>query len=290
MVEHRIELPDGRILAAAEVGDPNGRPAIYAHGFPGSRLGVRIGDDEARERGIRLIAFDRPGWGVSDKRRGRRLTDWPADIAAAADRLGLERFDLVGVSGGAPFTLACAAALPHRVGRVVLVCGLGPVAAMRAGDGMIWHNRLGLTLASRARWMVRPVLYVAGPVLRRFFRVAIANLTRHSASTDRAVLTDPSIREVLGAEFVEGFRQGGAGAADDALIYGTDWGLDLNAIRSPVFLFHGDADRIVPVSMARWLAEHLPGVRATYIRDAGHFSIVVRHLGTIFDVLRTDPA
>ena len=290
MKEHRIQLPDGRTLAAMEVGVPDGTPVIYSHGFPGSRLGAQLGEAEAQRQKIRLIAFDRPGWGESDPLPRRRLTDWPEDIATAADRLGCPRFNLVGVSGGAPFALACASALPDRVGRTGLVCGLGPVAAMHKGDGMMWHNRVGLTVAARARWLVRPTMGVAGPLLKYFFRIAIDNLTRHSGSADRAVLTDPEIRDILGREFREGFRQGGAGAAADGLIYGADWGLDLAAIRSPVHLWHGEDDRIVPVAMARWVADKIPAVHASYYPGEGHFSIVIRHLDRIFSVLRADPA
>ncbi len=290
MKQYRIRLPDGRILAGAEVGDPGGTPVIYSHGFPGSRLGVELGEAQAASSGIRLVAFDRPGWGASDSLPGRRLTDWPVDIAHAADRLGCERFNLVGVSGGAPFALACALALPDRTGRTAIVCGLGPVAAMRRHDGMVWHNRLGLTLASRARWLVPPTMAVAGPLLKRLFRIAIDNLTRHAGPADRAVLTDPAIREILGREFREGFRRGGRGAAADGLIYGADWGLDLDGLSSAVHLWHGEDDRIVPVSMARWVAQRIPGVRARYLTGEGHFSVVTRHLDEIFDVLRVDPA
>jgi len=289
-MEHRIQLSDGRTLAAAEVGDPGGTPVIYSHGFPGSRLGVHLGEVQARQHGIRLIAFDRPGWGESDPLRGRQLSDWPRDIAAAADRLDCARFNLVGVSGGAPFALACAAALPDRVGRTAIVCGLGPIVAMHKGDGMIWHNRVGLTLASRAPWLVAPVMGVAAPLLRRFFKIAIDSLARHAGAADRAVLADPTIRKILEREFREGFRHGGAGATADGLIYGADWGLDLGAINGPVDLWHGEDDRIVPPAMARWVADKIPGVHAKYLPGEGHFSLVINHLAEVFDVLRADPA
>ena len=289
MIEHRIQLPDGRTLAAAEVGDPDGTPLIYSHGFPGSRLGVQLGEVEAKRHSIRLIAFDRPGWGESDPLRGRRLSDWPRDIATAADGLGCARFNLVGVSGGAPFALACAAALPDRIDSTVIICGLGPVEAMHKGDGMMWHNRIGLKLASRARWLVRPLMRVTGPLLKRFCGIVIDNLARHSGPADRAVLTDPAIRDILGREFREAFRQGGAGAASDGLIYGADWGLDLAAIKSPVYLWHGEDDRIVPPAMAKWVAKRIPGVHASYLPGEGHFSVVIRHLDEIFGVIACAP-
>jgi pimeloyl-ACP methyl ester carboxylesterase len=289
VIERRIQLPDGRTLAAAEVGDPDGTPLIYSHGFPGSRFGVQLGEVEAKRHSIRLIAFDRPGWGESDPLPGRRLSDWPRDIATAADRLGCARFNLVGVSGGAPFALACAAALPDRVDSTVIICGLGPVEAMHKGDGMMWHNRIGLKLASRARWLVRPLRRVTGPLLKRFCGIAIDNLARHAGPADRAVLTDPTIRDILGREFREAFRQGGAGAASDGLIYGADWGLDLAAIKSPVYLWHGEDDRIVPPAMTKWLAKRIPGAHASYLPGEGHFSVVIRHLDKIFGVIACAP-
>jgi pimeloyl-ACP methyl ester carboxylesterase len=290
VIEQRIQLSDGRTLAAAEVGDPDGMPVLLSHGFPGSRLGVQFGAAEAQRHGIRLIAFDRPGWGASDPCRGRRLKDWPRDIAEAADRLGCPRFNLVGLSGGAPFALACAAALAQRVGVVALVCGLGPLEAMRTGDGMMRHNRIGLTLASRHPWLVRPAMAVASPLVRRFFDLAIDNLARHAGPADREVLADAEIRGTLGREFREAFRQGGEGASADALIYVADWGFQLASIETPVHLWHGDDDRVVPITMAHWIAARIPGVRANYHAGEGHFSIVVRRMSDIFTVLRTDPA
>ncbi|NIM01968.1 MAG: alpha/beta fold hydrolase [Acidobacteria bacterium] len=289
MNEHRIRLPGGRTLAAAEVGDPDGTPLFLFHGFPGSRLGVQLAHEEAQRQGVRLIALDRPGWGQSDPLRGRRLHDWPADLTAAADRLHCDRFNVLGLSGGAPFSLASAAAVPDRIGRVGVLCGLGPVAAMRKGDGMIWHNRLGLKLASRARWLVGPALIVAAPLLRHLSGFAIDNLTRHSGAADRAALSDPWVRQVFGREFREGFRSG-AGAAVDARIYGAAWDLDFAAIVPPVFLWHGEADTIVPVSMARWVADKIPDVHPTYYPGEGHFSVVLNHLPEIVEVMRVRPA
>ena len=222
--------------------------------------------------------------------RGRQLSDWPRDIVEAADHLDCARFNLVGVSGGGPFALACATALPDRVGRTAIVCGLGPVAAMHRGDGMMWHNRAGLTLASRAPWLVAPLMGVAAPLLKRFFKVAIDNLARHAGAHDRAVLADSTVRKIFEREFREAFRHGGAGATADGLIYGADWGLDLAAIKGPVYLWHGEDDRIVPPAMARWVAGRIPGVHANYLSGEGHFSIVIHRLAEVFDTLRVDPA
>ena len=153
----------------------------------------------------------------------------------------------------------------------------------------MWHNRVGLALARHTPWVVRPTMALVSPLLKRFFGLAIGNLIRHSDSADREVLTDPKIRAILGREFREAFHQGGAGAAADSLIYGTDWDFDLAAIRPPVHLWHGEADRVVPVAMARWILERMPAASANLRAGEGHFSIIIRSLDEILEVLRADP-
>jgi len=286
VIETRLlKLRDGRTLAAAEFGDPRGKPLFYFHGYPGSRLEARLGHAAAVKRGIRLIALDRPGFGRSDSRRGRRLSDWPDDVRAAADELGLGRFAVTGVSGGGPYAAACAAGLGDRLTGAGILCGLGPPRSLRRGDGMMWHNRLGLTLAARLPWLVRPALLAIGPLLPRLSGLAIANLERHVADCDRETLADPEVLETVTTAFREGLSRGGAGMAEDGLIFGREWDFDPAAIRVPVFLWHGEQDRIVPASMGRWVAAAIPGAKATYHPEEGHFSIIVRRIDEVFAVL-----
>ncbi len=119
------ELGDGRTLAYTEWGASDGRPVLYCHGFPGSRLEARLADDAATRLGIRLIAPDRPGFGRSPLQPRRRLGDWPHDLARFADRLGIDGFELLGVSGGGPYALAAGEHLGDRIGRIAIACGLG---------------------------------------------------------------------------------------------------------------------------------------------------------------------
>ena len=121
-----ILLPDGRTLGFADYGDPGGRPLFYCHGWPGSRLQARTIDEHGRRRGLRVIAPDRPGIGLSDARPGRGFSDWPADIAGLADSLRIDRFLLLGISGGGPYALAAAALLPDRIDAVAVVSGAPP--------------------------------------------------------------------------------------------------------------------------------------------------------------------
>lgn len=118
-------LPDGRRLGHALYGDSAGPPVIYMHGFPASRLEAKLLEEAACEIGVSLITPDRPGLGLSDFQPGRAITDWPGDVAHLADALDLDRFSVVGVSGGCPYALACAHQLGDRVIRTAIIAGMG---------------------------------------------------------------------------------------------------------------------------------------------------------------------
>src|SRR5215472_17038905 len=110
-----IHLRDGRRLAVMEIGKSQGFPIFHFHGNGSSRLEVLTVQAEAERACVRLISLDRPGIGGSDERRGYRLLDWPDDVVEGADQLGIERFAVEGLSGGAPFALVCAYKIPHRL-------------------------------------------------------------------------------------------------------------------------------------------------------------------------------
>jgi pimeloyl-ACP methyl ester carboxylesterase len=109
-----IRLPDGRTLAYTEWGDVLGRPVFFFHGMPASRLFIPDPDAAADEH-VRVIAPDRPGMGRSDPQPGHVVADWPADVTALADALGLDWFGVVGWSAGTPQGFACAASITERL-------------------------------------------------------------------------------------------------------------------------------------------------------------------------------
>src|SRR5215469_9460078 len=154
-----LVLRDGRQLGYAHYGHPGGQPVLYFHGHPGSRLEARFAHTAAAAAGFAVIALDRPGYGLSDFQPGRAITDWPADVAQAADALGISRFSVAGASGGGPYALACAWHLPTRVIRAAVISGVGPYQAAGVTRGMRWQNRVAFQLGSRwpglARWLMR---------------------------------------------------------------------------------------------------------------------------------------
>ncbi len=284
--EHRITLADGRTLACLALGEPGGAPVMYFHGYPGSRLEGRLAAGAARRLGLRLLAPDRPGFGDSSFQPGRTIGAWAADIARLADRFALERFAVVGVSGGGPYALACAARIPERVSRVALVCALGPTGRKGLIDGMVTLNRLALAVGSRLPSLARLVIDLAARLVRRHPERYLAYMLASAPPADRTVLADAGYRALFADSTAAALRQGGRGAAWEFTLLARPWDFRLEEVPAPVRIWHGLADNIVPPAMARRLAAALPHSEPHYLPDEGHFSLVVRHLDAVLTDLR----
>ncbi|MCB1864638.1 MAG: alpha/beta hydrolase [Chromatiales bacterium] len=285
-VPEKFRLTDGRAIALAAFGAPDGLPTAYCHGFPGSRLEAGLLDAAARAAGLRVIALDRPGLGGSDFQAGRTLAQWPADVAAVMDALGIERFRVLGLSGGGPYATACAAVLGRRVERLSLVCPLGPLADPHSTDrmGLLAGWLIDLARAFPA-FATASYSRIVGPLLGMFPTLALSMVTGIAPPADREVLAREDVRSIVLDSMRAAFAQGGAGAAHELQVYTHDWGVDLGAMTVPVDLWHGEADRTVPIEMAHWYAQALPGCAAHLLPDEGHFSLPVRHAPAILKAL-----
>lgn len=283
----QLKLPDRRNLGYGEFGALNGLPVLYNHGFPASRLEARLVEEEAASLGLRLIAVDRPGFGLSTPQPGRGLLDWPGDIITLADHLGLERFAMLGVSGGGPATLACAVELADRLSAVTIVCGLGPVAEPRLRQGMPWPARFSFGLAHRVPF-VAGILFgrLIGPLLKRTPELTLWLLTIAAPAADRRFLERPAIRRRFSDSLREAFRQGGRGAASELILLARTWPFQLARIEIPLELWHGRKDATVPFGHAEHLASRLAAVTCRYFTDEGHFSLPLDHAGAILESLR----
>ena len=263
-----LRLRDGRGLAYAEYGTPAGKPVFYFHGFPGSRLGAQIADDAAGRLGLRVIALDRPGLGRSEFKAGRTIVDWVADVADATDGLKIDRFAVMGHSGGGPYVAACALKIPQRLTAAAIVSGLGPLDVPRALDGMSRRNRLTFTLFQRLPWLTRPAMwYMARQDTERMLSQMSADL----AEPDKEVLARPEVRAAERADLAEAFRQGSRGPAWELRLLSRPWGFRLEDIGADIHLWHGEADAWVPPSLARYQARALPNSRATFLPGEGHY-------------------
>ena len=287
--EHRPRLADGRVLACLELGNPSGPAVLYFHGYPGSRLEARVAAAAATRLGLRLLAVDRPGFGQSMFRAGRSIGGWAADMDALADQLGLARFSVVGVSGGAPYALACAASLSHRLDRVALVCPLGPLDVADAKTGMLAQDRVMLALGAHAPPLARGVVHMLAHWMRqdadRYLKFMMAGMV----SPDRELFADPWYRALVLESTAEALRQGGRGAAWELTLIARPWDFPLQDVRMPVSLWQGLADQILPAAMARRLAAALPACNPRYLPGEGHLSLVVRHIGEVLAELVVPP-
>ena len=262
-----INLRDGRILGYAEYGDPDGVPVLFFHGTPGSRLmAVPAWNDTSL--GLRIIAPDRPGIGLSDWKPNRTILDWPDDVAELVDALGLYRFVVGGVSGGGPHSLACAYKLGDRVIRAGVISGAAPIETAADLDGMHGPNKTAFKLARSAPWVLRPLFGVMGFVAKRWPDVAFAEKAMPAADVE--IMKDPALKQALRTEAPEAYRQGARAVALEAVMFARPWGFKLEDVKRPVLLWHGSDDKNAPLAMAKTMEARIPDCTATYYDGDGH--------------------
>ena len=269
-----LRLHDGRQLAYAQYGDPNGKPVFFIQGTPSSRL-LHPDEEITRSLGVRLVVFDRPGFGLSDYQPNRTLKDFPNDLAALADALGIERFAIVGISGGGPYTAITAYALPNRVTVAALVSAGGPADAPKAFDGMTPIRHIGYYIARYLPALLVPLLWLTNNPQRnpqKFFD----QYTAHNPPSDQTLFAQPEFRAMMMANYAEATRNGLRGFARELWIVARPWNFRLEDIRMPVLIWHGDADNSTPISMARYMASKIPNSRATYLPNEGHLFLFKR--------------
>jgi pimeloyl-ACP methyl ester carboxylesterase len=285
--EFDITLRDGRTLHVYDEGDPSGRAIVAHHGTPSSG---RLHPDsiaDARARGIRLIGYDRPGYGVSSSAQpGRSVGDAAADVAELLDQLGVDRFATWGHSGGGPHALACAALLPERCVAAATLAGAAPYGA----DGLDWLEGMGelnteefdavLAGAEALEPAIRrnQEMFSAGPEGLREGMLTILSPVDQEAFTAEEAEWIYSVMAEGGAERIEGWR-------DDNLAFVKPWGFELADIRGPVLVLQGVQDLMVPPAHGRWLAAQIPGVEAEISDTEGHITLLVNRIPEVHEWL-----
>lgn len=259
--------PNGRRLGYARYGATSGVPVFYFHGGLSSRLDIAFADSVCGRHGVDLITIDRPGIGRSDFQSGRSLADWPADVAAVADDLGIRRFSVLGWSGGGPYVLACLAAMPARIAGAAIVAGMAPLStpARRKELGML-ADRLLFPLSQRSPRLAAAMLALAR--LQPAFLIRNA-LLQSVSRADHDLLAPLPISAVTDF-FFEALRAGMRGTVCDYCLLGGDWHLDWQAI-GPVTLWQGEDDVLVPPAHAKALVAALPQARLKLLQKRGHF-------------------
>jgi pimeloyl-ACP methyl ester carboxylesterase len=273
MNDHVITLSSGRRLGYAEYGDPNGVPMLYFHGWPSSRLQGELVDKIGRARGIRVIAPDRPGIGLSEFQPGRTLLDWPPVVEELTAQLGWSRFHVLGVSGGGPYVLACAQMMPDRLLSAAVICGAPPLREVGTDD-LMWTYRLALWGQQHFPMLLAPGLSVSGQLMRLPANSPLMRwYARSLCERDRLAISDPDLHRILMTSGRVGVLSGAKQLTADGNVYSSDWGIDLGSVRYPIHYWHGGRDKNIPASMARRLVEKLPAAKLTVLADDGHYSL-----------------
>ena len=271
-----LRLPNGRDLAFREYGDTNGVPVLAFHGTPGSRLQIAPPSSSPLPAGYRLIAPDRPGYGHSTFDPNRRLTHWPDDVATIADHLRIDRFGVLGISGGGPHALVCAHALAPRLLGVACVSGVGPLYHPAAMDGMMPLNRWLTRLSRRGQFLLRMLMRLQFGAAQRNPARMLDMMSRQLPPADQAIVAEPEFRAMMADDLRSNSSSMALAAAQDFVLFASDWGFALEDIRVPVHFFQGTEDRNVPAQHAELMAGMVPGAVLHRYAGEGHFLVVPR--------------
>lgn len=280
MIRRSVRTRDGRVLNFAEAGDKGGKPVFALHGTPGSIIlyGPHVRD--ASKRGIRLVSYDRPGYGDSSTHPGRRVADAAKDVTTIADSLGLEKFAVWGISGGGPHALACAALLPGRVAAAASLASPAPYPSR----GLDWLKGQGADNVSE--WKA----VLAGPEqLDRYLepqRAALLKVRPEELAqvmeslippVDKAALSG-GLGAYMASNMQEGLRPGYEGWKEDDLAFLSGWGFKPSDVSVPLLLWQGRHDRMVPFAHGQWLAKRIRGAEARLSPDDGHLTLFERRV------------
>lgn len=275
-----VTLPGGGQISYAEYGDPEGLPIFYFHGFPGSRLEAGCFSKKAASLGFRLIGIDRPGMGYSSINKSGTILSWASDIADFANNLNIDKFSIIGHSGGAPFVAACAYAIPEKLNGAAIVSGMAPLDKPESKIGMSRQQLIANGLIKTMPWLAPLMMKLNLMMLKKpkMMEKAIQQLP----DADKVILRDPEIGSALIQSSLEAFRNGVAGPAYELQILFKPWGFDLENIKFPITIWQGGLDKQAPVSHARIYANLIPNSQLRLIENEGHHSLLIKNIEDIF--------
>jgi len=290
--DNLLILPDGRKLSYAEFGKPDGHPVLYCHGSYSARLEpLLVGEEVFRQYGLRVIAVDRPGMGESDFLPNREYTDFTRDIVFLADSLGIEKFSILAISGGGPYAAACAANIPQRISKVVLVSGSWQIdkeaiKAIGSPMNLMWQVALHMPFLLKSVVKIMVKLMSQGP--KDDYDENSPPTNDIMPAVDQAAMASPERMTIYQKTLMESVKQGVKGAAWDIRMNVRKWDFDPDEIQIPILLFHGGLDRNMPLAQVQQTANQLHNTRLiTYPHD-GHISTFANHSDEIVKALIPD--
>ena len=268
-------LKDGRQLGYAEYGDPEGKPILYFHGFPGSRLEPSHLQNIALSNHYRLIGIDRPGMGLSSINQKHSILSWADDVEMFADHLGLNKFSIIGQSGGAPFVAACAYKIPHRLHGTAIVSGVAPFEIPEATASLSRGDRLVNKAIQAMPWIVTGMMKLTRMMYKKPWM--LKQVLKQLPEVDRLAFYSIGNNEIINAMLLEPFRNGVAGATQEFQLFLNPWGFDIANIKCPTTIWQGGLDKRVPVAHANLYAKLIPNAKLTLLNQEGHVSLLINH-------------
>ena len=278
--ENELRLPDGRRLGYASYGPDDGWPVLFFHGIPGSRHSSHSAGVVGESHGARVIAFDRPGYGLSDPLPGREIHDWPRDVVDALDVLSIERFSVFGYSGGGPFGLATAVAMPERVASIATVSGMGPLDTPEAEARLTREQRFRRFVTAWLSPIVRFRTWQATRSIRRDVGSFLMERAEAAPVEDQMQLERPAINSMMRQDLIASVG-----------LMARPWQFDLSQVRAPMQIWHGTHDDVVPLWLAESVASRLPHAETRFLSDLGHLLLLSHMTDIIVQLLesRTEP-
>ncbi len=266
-----MTLTDGRQLGFAEYGIPTGQPILYFHGLPGSRLEAKHLETFALSNHYRLIGIDRPGMGLSSIDPHRSILSWVDDVEALANYLGIEKFSIIGHSGGAPFIAACAYKIPHRLHGAAIVAGMAPLEHPDATASLSQGQRIINSAIKIMPWIATGMVKLISIMLRK--PNMVKQMMKQMPEVDQVVFRDGAFIETT----LEAFRNGVAGASQEVQLTLKPWGFNVEDIQCPVTIWQGDLDKQAPAGHAKLYAKLIPNAQLTFFKNEGHLSVLINH-------------
>jgi pimeloyl-ACP methyl ester carboxylesterase len=270
-----LELKDGRQMGFAEYGDPEGQPIFYFHGLPGSRLEAGHLHEVAIVNNFRLIGLDRPGMGFSSIEPKRSILSWVEDVEAFADSMNIDKFSIVGHSGGAPFVAACAYTIPNRLNGAAIVSGMAPFENSEATASLSRGQRIVNRLINAIPWVAHVMMKFTSIMLNK--PGMLKQMLKQMSEADQLVFCDTQSSKAIIEATKEAFRSGVSGASQEIILSLKPWGFKLENITYPITIWQGGRDKQAPEMHARIYAKLMPNANLMFFKEEGHLSIFKNH-------------
>ena len=275
-------LRDGRKLGYIEYGNSSGVPIFLLHGTPGSRVFGLENEPLVEEENLRIITPERPGYGQSSPLKNRSISRYSKDIEELADYLEIPKFHVAGVSGGGPYVLACASNLSSQVLSATLIASATPMDMEGYFKGMSIGNKFAFVMSKYFPWLLKPIYKNAAGYYRKKPEKLFEGLKSQLCEWDVKVMEAMESKGQLKGfieHIREAYKQGSSAAYIDTLLVSRPWGIDFSGIKSPIFMWHGQSDTLVPIYPAKKFAKVLPNCQSHFVEGAGHFLLESEEVG-----------